>query len=317
MSGNYAHVPVMANRVMALLAPALTGPRAILVDATVGLGGHAESALNAFPGLTLVGLDRDTRALDLSRDRLAHFGERVTLVHAVYDELPEVLDELGMAQVQGILFDLGVSSMQLDEAERGFSYSADAILDMRMDQGSGITAAEVLNTYDERDITRILREYGEERFASRIARNIVRERAIEPFVTSGRLVELIRQSIPAPARRTGGNPAKRTFQALRIEVNGELEVLARAIPAALDRLAQVGRIVVMSYQSLEDRIVKRAFLERTSPEIPPGLPVIPASMLPTYRLITRGAEAPDEAELATNPRSASVRVRCAERLAAA
>lgn len=302
---------------MALLAPALAGPEAILVDATVGLGGHAQSALEAFPGLALVGLDRDTRALSLSRDRLAHFGERVTLIHAVYDELPDVLDELGIARVQGILFDLGVSSMQLDQVERGFSYSADAILDMRMDQGSGITAADVLNTYDEREIVRVLREYGEERFAGRIARNIVRERAVEPFVTSRRLVDLIRESIPAAARRTGGNPAKRTFQALRIEVNGELEVLASAIPAALDSLAKGGRIVVMSYQSLEDRIVKRAFLNRTSPHVPPEIPVIPASMMPTFRMITRGAETPDDAELAANPRSASVRVRCAERLAAA
>lgn len=317
MKGEHPHVPVMADRVMALLAPAITGPGAILVDATVGLGGHAESALGAFPGLTLIGLDRDTRALELSRDRLAHFGERVTLVHAVYDELPEVLHELGMVRVQGILFDLGVSSMQLDEAGRGFSYSADACLDMRMDQTSGITAAEVLNSYDERELARVLREYGEERFAGRIARSIVRERSVEPFATSGRLVDLIRQAIPAPARRTGGNPAKRTFQALRIEVNGELEVLARAIPAALDSLAQGGRVVVMSYQSLEDRIVKRAFLERTSPDVPPGLPVIPASMLPTFRMITRGAETPDDAELASNPRSASARVRCAERLAAA
>ena len=317
MAGEHAHVPVMADRVMALLAPALAGPEAILVDATVGLGGHAQSALEAFPGLALVGLDRDTRALSLSRDRLAHFGERVTLIHAVYDELPDVLDELGIARVQGILFDLGVSSMQLDQVERGFSYSADAILDMRMDQGSGITAADVLNTYDEREIVRVLREYGEERFAGRIARNIVRERAVEPFVTSRRLVDLIRESIPAAARRTGGNPAKRTFQALRIEVNGELEVLASAIPAALDSLAKGGRIVVMSYQSLEDRIVKRAFLNRTSPHVPPEIPVIPASMMPTFRMITRGAETPDDAELAANPRSASVRVRCAERLAAA
>ncbi|MEI6361069.1 MAG: 16S rRNA (cytosine(1402)-N(4))-methyltransferase RsmH [Actinomycetes bacterium] len=314
MSSSTRHVPVLRDRVIALLAPALEAPGAVLVDATLGLGGHAEHALDSFPELRLVGLDRDPEALRLSEERLSPFAERVTLVHAVYDELPEVLAELGLSRVQGILFDLGVSSMQLDETERGFAYSQDAPLDMRMDPTTGLTAADVLNTYSGGDITRILRQYGEEKFAQRIANRIVSERAVEPFTTSARLVDIIRESIPAAARRTGGNPAKRTFQALRIEVNGELDVLRRAIPAALESLAVGGRIVVMSYQSLEDRIVKRALAVGAHPDVPAGLPVIPASMQPWLRLITRGAERASDEEIAENPRAASVRVRAAERL---
>jgi 16S rRNA (cytosine1402-N4)-methyltransferase len=304
----------MRDRVITLLAPALQAPGAVMVDATLGLGGHAEHALTQFPELRLIGLDRDHAALDLSRERLSGFGERVTFVHAVYDELPEVLQSLGIPSVQGILFDLGVSSMQLDEADRGFAYSVDAPLDMRMDQATGITAADVLNTYDAKSLARILRVYGEEKFATRIAARIVRERDAEPFENSGRLVTLVRESIPAPARRTGGNPAKRTFQALRIEVNGELEVLRRAIPAALEALAVGGRIVVMSYQSLEDRIVKHALVEGSTVSAPHGLPVIPDSMQPWLRILTRGAEKPTQEELDENPRSASARVRAAERL---
>jgi 16S rRNA (cytosine1402-N4)-methyltransferase len=304
----------MRDRVIALLAPALDAPGAVLVDATLGLGGHAEQALTAFPDLRVVGLDRDPEALRLSAERLAGFAERTTLVHAVYDELPEVLDRLGLRSVQGVLFDLGVSSMQLDEAERGFAYAQDAPLDMRMDPTDGPTAADVLNTYSAGELARILRQYGEERFASRIAARVVVERKVQPFTTSARLVELIRAAIPAPARRTGGNPAKRTFQALRIEVNGELDALRRAIPGALARLAVGGRIVVMSYQSLEDRIVKQALAVGAHPDVPPGLPVVPDSMKPWLRLLTRGAEVADADEVAANPRAASVRVRAAERL---
>ena len=317
MAPSERHVPVMPDRVLALLAPAIQVPGAVLVDATLGLGGHAEAALERFPELRLIGIDRDTSALELTRARLAPFGSRATLVHAVYDELHEVLGSLGFTTVQGILFDLGVSSMQLDETQRGFAYSVDAPLDMRMDQSSGITAADVLNTYETGALVRVLRDYGEEKFATRIASRIVRERKIAPFTTSGRLVELIRDSIPAATRRTGGNPAKRTFQALRIEVNAELAVLERAIPAALDSIAVGGRIVVMAYQSLEDRIVKRALAEGARVRAPHGLPVVPDSMKPWLRLITRGAEQPTAGELAENPRSASVRVRAAERLAVA
>lgn len=317
MSTSTRHVPVLQDRVIALLAPALEAPGAVLVDATLGLGGHAEQALLSFPGLRLIGLDRDPEALRLSGERLLRFGERVTLVHAVYDELPAVLAELGLDRVQGILFDLGVSSMQLDEAERGFAYSQDAPLDMRMDPTTGMTAADILNTYAAADLARVLRQFGEERFARQIAARIVVERKVQPFTTSGRLVDLIRQSIPAAARRTGGNPAKRTFQGLRIEVNGELDALRSAIPSALRALVVGGRIVVMSYQSLEDRIVKHAFAVGAHPDVPPGLPIIPDSMKPWLRLVTRGAEVASEEEIAANPRASSVRVRAAERLAVA
>ncbi|HAN71387.1 MAG TPA: 16S rRNA (cytosine(1402)-N(4))-methyltransferase [Actinobacteria bacterium] len=309
------HIPVLRDRVLTLLAPALEGPGAVLVDATVGLGGHSEQALQRFPEARLIGLDRDTEALRLSQTRLAAFGERVTLVHAVYDELPVVLADLGLQRVQGILFDLGVSSMQLDEAGRGFAYAQDAPLDMRMDQTVGPTAADVLNTYSAAELTRILRQYGEEKFANRIAARIVVERKVEPFANSARLVDLIRACIPAPARRTGGNPAKRTFQALRIEVNGELDTLRRALPAALASLAVGGRIVVMSYQSLEDRIVKQVLAAGARASVPADLPVVPEGHGPWLRLLTRGAEVADEAEIEENPRAASVRVRAAEKLA--
>ncbi len=314
MTSSTRHVPVLRDRVIALLAPALEVPGAVLVDATLGLGGHAEYALTSFPELHLIGLDRDPEALRLSGERLSAFGQRVTLVHAVYDELPDVLADLGFGPVQGILFDLGVSSMQLDEAARGFAYSQDAPLDMRMDPTTGPTAADVLNTYPAADLARILRQYGEEKFANRIAARVVADRQSEPFTTSARLVDLIRESIPAAARRTGGNPAKRTFQALRIEVNGELDVLRRAIPAALDELAVGGRIVVMSYQSLEDRIVKQALALGAHPDVPHGLPVVPDSLQPWLRLLTRGAEVASPEETAANPRAASVRVRAAERV---
>jgi 16S rRNA (cytosine1402-N4)-methyltransferase len=238
-------------------------------------------------------------------------------VHAVYDELPEVLESLGIPSVQGILFDLGVSSMQLDEIDRGFSYANDAPLDMRMDPTTELTAAEILNTYPAGDIVRVLREFGEEKFATRIVSRIVDERAREPFTNSARLVELIRESIPQAARRTGGNPAKRTFQALRIEVNGELDVLRAAIPAALDSLSLGGRIVVMSYQSLEDRIVKQALAQGAESKAPRDLPIVPDSMKPWLHLITRGAEMASESEIESNPRAASVRVRAAEKVAVA
>ena len=317
MTTSTRHIPVMRDRVLALLAPALETPGAVLVDATLGLGGHAEQALTQFPDIHLVGLDRDPQALRLSGERLAPFSGRTTLVHAVYDELPEVLESLGIPSVQGSLFDLGVSSMQLDEIDRGFSYANDAPLDMRMDPTTELTAAEILNTYPAGDIVRVLREFGEEKFATRIVSRIVDERAREPFTNSARLVELIREAIPQAARRTGGNPAKRTFQALRIEVNGELDVLRAAIPAALDSLSLGGRIVVMSYQSLEDRIVKQSLAQGAESKAPRDLPIVPDSMKPWLRLITRGAEVASESEIESNPRAASVRVRAAEKVAVA
>src|SRR2546423_4258606 len=256
------HVPVLLERCLELLAPALARPGAVHVDATLGLGGHAEAVLAAHPDLTLVGLDRDPQALELAGARLAPFASRIHLVHAVFDELPEVLDRLDVVAIQGVLFDLGVSSLQLDEAARGFAYAQDAPLDMRMDPTRGRTAEEVVNTYEAGELARVLRVYGEERFASRIAAAIVRARARGPITSSARLAELVRDAIPAPARRTGGHPAKRTFQALRIEVNGELAALELALPAALDALAVGGRVVVLSYHSLEDRLVKQAIVAR-------------------------------------------------------
>ena len=224
--------------------------------------------------------DWTAQALELAGARLASYTGRTTLVHAVYDEIRDVLNRLGIDEVQGVLFDLGVSSLQLDEADRGFAYAQDAPLDMRMDPTTGKTAAELLNTYSVQELTRILSRYGEERFARAIARTIVREREKAPFDTSARLVELVRASIPAPARRTGGNPAKRTFQALRIEVNDELGVLERALPAAVDALALGGRIVVMSYHSLEDKLAKRLLTSRSRSSAPPDLPVVPEDQQP-------------------------------------
>lgn len=308
------HVPVLLDRVVALVAPALAEPGSVLVDATLGLGGHTEAVLERCPRTRVIGIDRDPHALALAGERLAAHGERTTLVHAVYDELPEVLADLGIAEVQGVLFDLGVSSMQLDRRERGFAYAEDAPLDMRMDDGSGPTAAEVLNTYPVGELARILREYGEERFAGPIARAIGREREREPFTGSARLVELLRATIPAPARRTGGHPAKRTFQALRIEVNDELGVLRRAIPAAIDAIAVGGRVVVMSYHSLEDRIVKQTFAAGSRSSAPDDLPIVPEGLQPELRLLTRGAEKASAEEIEENPRAASVRLRAVERV---
>ncbi len=308
------HVPVMLDRVVTLVAPADLRPGAVVVDATLGLGGHSEAILRRSPEVRVVGVDRDLHALELAGRRLEPFAERFTGVHAVYDEIPEVLADLGIAAADGVLFDLGVSSMQLDMAERGFAYSQDAPLDMRMDDSRGITAADVLNDYSAADIARILRDYGEEKFARPIARAIVGQRESQPFERSRQLVELLDRVIPAPARRTGGHPAKRTFQALRIEVNDELGVLRAAIPAALDAVAMNGRVVVMSYQSLEDRLVKREFTRRTTSTAPPDLPVVPVEHEPEFRLLTRGAEKASPEEIEINSRAASVRVRAVQRI---
>ena len=312
----FSHVPVLKQRCLDLLAPALTDAGAVLVDATLGLGGHTEAALESFPNLRIIGLDRDLDALEHSKVRLAPYSGRVEFVHAVYDQLPSVLADLQIPVVQGILFDLGVSSMQLDNNERGFAYSRTSPLDMRMNTKTGKTAADVVNTYTHGELARILSVYGEERFASRIASAIIREREIEQFTTSDRLVAVVRDAIPAATRRTGGNPAKRTFQALRIEVNDELSVLERAMPAAIDALAVGGRLVVMSYQSLEDRIVKDAFREVTEDKTPVDLPFVPSTQAPKLRLLTRGSEFASDAEIAQNSRATSVRLRAVERVAA-
>lgn len=309
-----AHVPVLLSRTADLLEPALAGRPAVLVDATLGLGGHAATLLAAHPQLTLVGLDRDPQALDLAGRRLVAFADRTHLVHAVYDRVAEVLHGLGLPAVDGVLFDLGVSSLQLDAETRGFSYARDADLDMRMDPSTGPTAADVLNTYPVPELTRILREYGEERFAARIAAAVARRRALRPLTRSTELVELLYDAVPAASRRTGGHPAKRTFQALRIEVNGELAALRAALPAALDALAVGGRIVVLAYHSLEDRIVKRELAARAASRTPADLPVELPGHGPELRLVTRGAEVAAEDEIAVNPRAASVRLRAAERI---
>jgi len=309
-----AHVPVLLDRVVALLQPALDHEGAVLVDATLGLGGHSEAVLTRCELAHVVGFDRDPEALRLAGERLEPFGDRFTGVHATFDRIPDALRDLGLGHADGVLFDLGVSSMQLDVPDRGFAYREDAPLDMRMNPTAGQTAADVLNTYPRSELARVLREYGEERFAPRIAAAIVRERAREPFSTSARLVELLYDQIPAPARRTGGHPAKRTFQALRIEVNDELGVLRRAIPAAIDSLAVGGRVVVESYHSLEDRLVKRAFAVATKVDVPPDLPFVPPDREPALRLVTRGAERAGDDEIAANPRAASVRLRAVERI---
>jgi 16S rRNA (cytosine1402-N4)-methyltransferase len=308
------HLPVLRERVVELLGPALSEPGAVYVDATLGMGGHALAVLEAFPDARVVGLDRDAEALDLAGERLAAHADRLTLVHAVYDEFAAVIDSLRLRTVDATLFDLGVSSLQLDEEDRGFAYRVDAPLDMRMDQSHGVTAAEVVNTYEAADLERILKDYGEERFAKRIAGAIVRERAAQPFTTSGRLVELLKAVVPSTSQRSGGHPGKRTFQALRIEVNAELSAWQSALPAAIAALRVGGRIAVLSYHSLEDRITKRALALGATSSAPVGLPVELPEHTAYLKLLTRGAEEPSAAEVATNPRAASVRLRAAERV---
>ncbi|AMG84886.1 MULTISPECIES: 16S rRNA (cytosine(1402)-N(4))-methyltransferase RsmH [unclassified Microbacterium] len=302
------HTPVLLDRCVELLAPALREDGAVLVDATLGMGGHSEALLERFPGIRLIGLDRDTDALKIAGERLARFRDRVTLVHTVYDEIG--LHAQGAA---GILFDLGVSSLQLDEAERGFAYSKDAPLDMRMDQTKGITAADVIATYSEGNLRRIFERYGEEKLAARYARFIIDARQKQPITRSGELVDILVAATPAAAQRAG-HPAKRVFQALRIEVNAELNVLADAIPSAMDALAVGGRIVVMSYQSLEDRLVKQAFAAASSSTAPAGLPVELPEHAPRFRILTKGAELADDEERARNPRAIPVRLRAAEKV---
>ncbi|WP_304454221.1 16S rRNA (cytosine(1402)-N(4))-methyltransferase RsmH [Nocardiopsis sp. YSL2] len=308
------HVPVMLDRIVELLAPALSTPGAVLVDGTLGLGGHSEALLKACPEARLVGVDRDTTALERSAARLAPYADRTHFVHAVYSEIPRALDEAGFSEADAVLLDLGVSSPQLDETDRGFAYAHDAPLDMRMDRTQELTAEQVVNTYSFAELTRVLRAYGEERFASRVARAIERRRAQAPITSTRELAELVRDAIPAATRRTGGHPAKRTFQGLRIEVNAELSILERTLPAALSRLAVGGRIAVLSYHSLEDRITKRAFAALAKDTTPADLPVPLPDRQPELRLLTRGAELPTDEENERNPRAQSARLRAVERV---
>ncbi|OFS24096.1 16S rRNA (cytosine(1402)-N(4))-methyltransferase RsmH [Corynebacterium sp. HMSC04H06] len=327
---NHGHVPVMRERMAELLAPAVakaeaeTPGGAVLVDGTLGAGGHTEYFLETFPEVSVIGVDRDGASLAAARERLAKFGDRFVGVQARFDEVGDeiarpatphaVVDKAREWGIAGALFDLGVSSMQLDQAERGFAYSQDAPLDMRMDPSQGITAADVLNTYDHGNLARILKTYGDERFAGKIASAVVREREKEPFRDSARLVELLYATIPAATRRTGGHPAKRTFQALRVEVNRELEAIEQVLPVIAAALRVGGRAVFMSYQSLEDRLVKQFFKDQSTSSTPEGLPMDLPGTEPDYRVATRGAEKASEAEIAENPRAASVRVRALERI---
>ncbi|MCX6502271.1 MAG: 16S rRNA (cytosine(1402)-N(4))-methyltransferase RsmH [Microbacterium sp.] len=307
------HTPVLLERCVELLSPAVSRDGAVMVDATLGMGGHTEAMLERFPGLHVIGLDRDTDALRIAGERLARFGDRVTLVHTVYDGIAEAVAAAGFRRIDGALFDLGVSSLQLDEADRGFAYAKDAPLDMRMDQTAGVTAADVLATYGEGDLRRIFERYGEEKLAGRYARAIIAARSQTPIVRSAELVRILDAATPA-ALSHSGHPAKRVFQALRIEVNGELSVLDRAIPAALDLLDVGGRIVVMAYQSLEDRLVKRVFAAASASTAPAGLPVELPEHTPRFRLLVKGAELASDEERARNPRATPVRLRAAERI---
>ena len=313
MNDNQIHTPVLLERTVELLAPALERDRAVLVDATLGMGGHAEAFLARFPRIVLVGIDRDLDALAIAGRRLEQFGDRVHLVHAVYDEFERVLSQLSISSVAAILFDLGVSSLQLDRVERGFSYSKEAPLDMRMDASNERTAAFVIAEYSELELRRIFYEYGDEKLAPRYASRIVQRREERPIETSADLVDIIIAATPAAAQRAG-HPAKRVFQALRIEVNQELAVLERAIPAAINALEVGGRMVVLSYQSLEDRIVKREVQRRSASTAPRGLPVELPEHRPELKLLVRGAELASDEEKAANPRATPVRLRAVEKL---
>jgi len=309
------HIPVMRDRVLEMFTPALNVSNPLLIDGTLGLAGHTESLLKEFPNLKIIGIDRDPIAIERAKQRLGELSSRVEFVNETYDQIETVL---AGRKVNGVLLDLGVSSIQLDEASRGFSYAQDAPLDMRMNATDSLTAADILNTYEVKDLTYILGTYGEEKFAKRIAQELVKRRANKPWTSTFELVDLIKDVIPAPARRTGGNPAKRTFQALRIAVNNELQILERAIPQAMAALVVGGRILVLSYHSLEDRIVKNAFKEQTSIiDALPGLPILLSKSIAPFDLVNRKAEQASDEEIATNPRSTSVRLRVAQRVAVA
>jgi len=317
MSTDVAHIPVALNRCLDLLSPAITNKeKPFLIDATLGLAGHAKLFLEKFDNLHLIGIDRDQSALEIAKNELKKYLDRSTLENTTYDQIEAVMAQAGVTKVDAVLFDLGVSSMQLDLAERGFSYSQDAPLDMRMDRTQSLTAAEIINTYEPGQLVRILRTYGEEKFATRIVESIVKQRAIAPMNSTAQLASLVKEAIPAATRRTGGNPAKRTFQALRIETNDELGTITRALPAALELLNVGARLVVMSFQSLEDRIVKQLFVASTTSGTPRDLPFDLPEFAAKFSMITRGSETPTDAELEENSRSQSVRLRAIERVAA-
>ncbi|MDO5634493.1 MAG: 16S rRNA (cytosine(1402)-N(4))-methyltransferase RsmH [Micrococcus sp.] len=313
------HVPVMLRRVVDLMDPAIEAARAagrtpVVVDATLGMGGHTEEILRRHADVRVVGIDRDPHALEMAQQRLGALAERLVAFHGTYDEIEEALAAAGVSQCDAALYDLGVSSYQLDARERGFAYSYDAPLDMRMNTDAGATAAELVAQLDEAQLRRIIRRYGEEKFAGPIARAIVRARQEEAITTTAALVDVIRSAVPVAAGATGGHPAKRTFQALRIAVNEELDVLDAAMPAILTHLHIGGRIVVMSYHSLEDRITKRHLSAWATATTPPGFPVVLEEHEPVLKMLTRGTEKPTSEEIAENPRASSVKVRAAEKI---
>ena len=307
------HTPVLLEECLDALAPVLGRKDSVVVDGTLGLGGHSEAILARFADATVVGIDRDTVALRLASERLARFGPRFVAVHSTYDRISEALAAANRTTADGILLDLGISSMQIDESDRGFAYSTDAPLDMRMDQTTGQTAADILRDYDEGDLIRIFRDFGEEKLSPRYARAIVAERRERPIERSEHLVRILNDATPY-ALRNAGHPAKRVFQALRIEVNGELEILRRAIDNALSALSVGGRLLVLSYHSLEDRIVKIAFAAASTSTAPHSLPVVPVSLRAGYRLVFSGAHNASVDEIARNSRAASVKFRAIERL---
>ena len=308
------HEPVMLARTLELLAPALASDSAVLVDCTLGLGGHSEAFLNSFENLTVIGIDRDLVALELAGKRLEVFGSRVKYFHGTYEQIPEALSKFGFSEASAILMDLGVSSMQIDSPDRGFAYSFDAPLDMRMDSSTGETAAELIATASELELARIFKEYGEERFAKKIAAEIVSRRAATPIVSSKQLAGIISQIVPFIPGKSSGHPAKRVFKALRIAVNQELEILESAIPAAISALEIGGRLLVLAYHSLEDRIVKQAIVQAASSSAPIDLPFELPEHAPVLKLVIKGAEQATLQEIAANPRSASVRLRVAEKI---
>jgi 16S rRNA (cytosine1402-N4)-methyltransferase len=305
----FVHQPVMGREVTELLAPV---PPGLIVDATVGGGGHARLVLEARDDVRVLGIDRDPDAVVAAREALAGFGRRARVVRGGFEDLAGIVSTEGEGNIVGILFDLGVSSPQLDRRERGFSYWADAPLDMRMDSAQDLTAAEVVNTYTEDDLAAVIAANGEERFARRIARAIV---AARPLTTTGELVDAVRAGIPAPARRRGRHPARRTFQAIRMEVNRELPNLAAGLDESVHLLTPGGRILVIAYHSLEDRLVKRRFRAWAGSEDtePPGMPVA-SPRNPLVRILTRRPRRPAAAEVAANPRSESARLRAAEKV---
>ena len=311
MEKDYGHRPVLLAECMEALA---IRPDGVYLDGTLGRAGHSLAIVRQLSTGRLIALDRDETALTAARERLKDYMDRVTLVHSNFSRLREVLSELGVDKVDGMLFDLGVSSPQLDQAERGFSYMQDAPLDMRMDTSAGLTAREVVNTRSEEELKRILFDYGEERYAPRIARAICREREQRPIDTTMQLVEIIKGAMPAQALREKQHPAKRSFQAIRIAVNGELDALPPMLDAAAEALLPGGRLAVITFHSLEDRIVKQRLRElATGCTCPPEFPVCVCGKKPKLRLVNRKPVVSGPAELAENPRARSAKLRAAER----